>query len=166
MPTRQRSPTKPSSNRPTHANYKEIMESFAAYIADDKPKLESPSDVAQLLRPVLASKEQEEFHVLLLDTKNRLTHDKVVTVGLVDRSQIHAREVFRAAIRANCSRTILVHNHPSNDPTPSAQDSACTRELVAAGKIIGIEVLDHVIIGMRSPTRAKDYLSFREEGLL
>lgn len=84
----------------------------------------------------------------------------------MDRSQVHAREMFRAAIRVNCSRTILFHNHPSNDPTPSAQDTACTRELAAADKIIGIEILDHVIIGMRSLTRAKDYLSFREEGLL
>lgn len=75
-------------------------------------------------------------------------------------------KAFRSAIRESCSRIILVHNHPSGDPTPSAQDIACTRELVSAGKIVGIEVLDHVILGRRTLSRPCDYLSFREENLL
>ena len=73
-----------------------------------------------------------------------------LTLGLVDRTQIHPREVFRSAIRENCSRVLLVHSHPSGDPTPSAQDIAATRQLVEAGKIVGIDVLDRVILGSRT----------------
>jgi DNA repair protein RadC len=150
---------------PAH-EYKAIMESFARYVADERPRLQGPADVAALLRPVLAGKQQEEFHVLLLDAKHGLIADELVTVGLVDRSQVHAREVFRVAIRESCARIVLAHNHPSGDPTPSAEDIACTRDLVAAGKIVGIEVMDHLVLGARTPGRIKDYLSFREESLL
>jgi DNA repair protein RadC len=151
---------------PLGLDYTAVMEAFAQYVTEERPRLIGPADVAGLMRPVLAAKPQEEFHALLLDTKHGLIADEVVTVGLVDRSQVHAREVFRQAISAGCSRIVLVHNHPSNDPTPSAEDLACTRDLVAAGKLIGIEVLDHVILGRRTPIRLKDYLSFREENLL
>jgi DNA repair protein RadC len=154
----------PSTDR---FSYQQIMDAFAQYVAEDRPRLETPADVAGLMRPVLAGKNQEEFHVLLVDTKHRLVGDELVTIGLLDRTQVHAREVFRSAIsRGNCSRLILVHQHPSGDPTPSAQDIASTRDLVAAGKIIGIEVIDHVILGKRSQSRPRDYLSFREESLL
>lgn len=131
-----------------------------------RPSMESPSDVAGLMRPLFVHLEQEEFHALLLDTKHRLLRDALVTVGLLDRSPVHAREVFRQAVRESCARIILVHNHPSGDPTPSSQDVDCTRSLVKAGKIVGIEVLDHVIVGRASARRTKDYLSFREENLL
>ena len=147
-------------------SYTEIMEAFTQYVESERPRVEGPSEVVELMRPVLANKEQEELHVLLLDAKHHLLRDELVTIGLVDRSQVHAREVFRSAIRESCSRLILVHSHPSGDPTPSAQDIDCTRELVSAGKIIGIELLDHVIIGRRTQSRPRDYLSFREEGLL
>ena len=133
---------------------------------NDSPRLESPSDVAGLMRELFRNKKQEEFHVLLLDTKHHLIRDECITVGLVDRSQVHAREVFRGAIRESCSRVLLVHNHPSGDPTPSSHDIACTRNLVSAGKIIGIDVLDHVVIGRRTMSRPIDHLSFREEKLL
>ena len=131
-----------------------------------RPRLESPVDVANLLREYFRHVRQEEFHVLLLDTKHGLLRDERVTVGLVDRSQVHAREVFRTAIRESASRILLVHNHPSGDPTPSPQDIACTHNLVTTGKIIGIEVLDHVVLGRRSPDRPREYVSFREENLL
>lgn len=130
------------------------------------PRLESPGDVADLLREHFRGKQQEEFHVLLVDTKHTLIRDEQVTVGLLDRSQVHAREVFRRAIRESCSRIILSHNHPSGDPTPSAQDISCTKNLVSAGKIVGIEVLDHVIVGSRTDRRPRDFLSLREEGLM
>jgi DNA repair protein RadC len=146
--------------------YPEIMDAFSHYVAEDHPRLESPRDVAALMLPVFAGKRQEELHVLLLNTKHCLLRDHVSTIGLVDRSQVHAREVFRSAIEESSSRLLLVHNHPSGDPTPSAQDIACTRDLCAAGKIIGIEVLDHVIVGERTTQRAKYWLSFREENLL
>jgi len=130
------------------------------------PRLESPEQVASLMREKFWDKKQEEFHVLLLDTKHGLIRDEVATVGLVDRSQVHAREVFRQAIRENCSRVILTHNHPSGDPTPSDQDVSCTKNLVSAGNIIGIEVLDHVIIGGKNVSRDRDYISLREEKLM
>lgn len=139
---------------------------LATLPARTAPRLESPAQVAAVMREPFRAATQEEFHVLLLDTKHALISDEKVTVGLVDRSQVHPREVFRSAIRENCARVILTHNHPSGDPTPSAQDIACTRNLVESGKIIGIEVLDHVVIGRRTATRPNEYVSFREENLL
>jgi DNA repair protein RadC len=132
----------------------------------DRPRLESPAEVVTLMREYFMGKAQEEFHVLLLDTKHHLIRDEQITVGLVDRSQVHAREVFRSAIKESCSRIVLVHNHPSGDPTPSAQDISCTKNLIAAGKIIGIEVLDHIIIGHRTASRFRDFLSLRDEKLI
>lgn len=129
-------------------------------------RLTSPASVALHFRDQFNGLKQEGFHVLLLDAKLRLIRDVPVTVGLVDRSQVHAREVFRPAIREASSQITLVHNHPSGDPTPSAQDIACTSSLVQAGKIIGIEILDHVVIGTPSPDRPLGYVSFREERLL
>ena len=127
----------------------------------------SPQDIARILRAFgLPDKEQEHFLTIILDTKQHVKGLYTVTIGLVDRSQTHAREVFRTAIMQGASRVILAHNHPSGDPAPSAQDISCTKSLVFAGKIVGIEVLDHIIIGLPNPSRPRDYISFREEGLL
>ena len=146
--------------------YREIMDAFAQYVAEERPRIESPEDADRLMRPILAGKEQEEMHVLLLDCKHGLLAHECVTRGLLDRAQTHAREIFREAIRSSCSRIILVHQHPSGDPTPSAQDIRCTKELAEAGKVIGIEVLDHVVLGERTPSRVRGYTSFREQKLL
>jgi len=129
-------------------------------------RLHSPADVADYMRESLRGKQQEEFHVLFVDIKHYLLKSECITIGLLDRSHVHAREVFRSAIRESCARLILAHNHPSGDPTPSSQDIACTRNLQDAGKLIGIDVLDHVVIGQRSAERSCDYLSMREAGLL
>ncbi|OPZ25660.1 MAG: hypothetical protein BWZ02_02356 [Lentisphaerae bacterium ADurb.BinA184] len=139
---------------------------LAAQPGDERVRLDSPATVAARLQERFRGLMQEEFHVLLLDTKNHLLRDECATVGLVDRSQVHAREVFRAAIRECCSRVLLAHNHPTGDPTPSPQDLACTRNLVAAGKVIGIEVLDHVIVGQPGPACPRGFVSLREENLL
>jgi DNA repair protein RadC len=152
----------PSSEHP----YSTIMEQYASYISEVKPVLDSPQAVARLLRPTMTGKLQEELHVLLLSTKNRLLADIPATIGLADRSQVHPREVFRAAICGNASRILLVHNHPSGDCTPSAADLACTRQLVAAGKVIGIEVTDHVVLGAITENRPDGYISLRAEGLM
>ena len=162
MPIRQPYPAQPQDV----PDYRTIMESFASYVEAERPKLSSPGEVAALLRPVLSGKAQEECHVLLLDTRNRLIRDEVVTVGLADRSQLHPREVFRSAIRENCSRIILAHSHPSGDVTPSPQDVTVTRQLAAAGEILGIEVIDHVILGRRTPAQERDYISLREAGAM
>ena len=118
------------------------------------------------MREPFRGKKQEELHVLLLSTRNQLLASNCITVGLLDRSQAHAREIFRCAIEHSSAKLILVHNHPSGDPSPSRGDKLITNSLVEAGKVIGIEVVDHIIIGERSEMRSKDYLSFREQGLI
>jgi DNA repair protein RadC len=102
----------------------------------------------------------EEFHVAILNAQHRLERDVLVTRGLLDASLVHPREVFREAIAERAAAVILVHNHPSGDPTPSAEDRAVTAQLVAAGRLLDIPVHDHVIVG-----RGR-YVSFAEAGWL
>lgn len=102
----------------------------------------------------------EEFHIAALDAQHRLEHDILVTRGILNSSLVHPREVFRRAIAENAYAVILIHNHPSGDPTPSPEDRAVTSQLVAAGKVVGIDVLDHLIIG-----RGR-FTSFAESGIL
>jgi DNA repair protein RadC len=109
--------------------------------------IRGPSDVFARLGPLLRDLRQEEFHALLLNSQHRVIRDVLVTRGILDASLIHPREVFRAAIVESAAGVILVHNHPSGDPTPSAEDRAVTRQLVSAGKAVGIPVLDHVVVG-------------------
>jgi DNA repair protein RadC len=101
---------------------------------------------------------QEHFIVLLLDTKNRFMAHRIVSRGTLDSSAAHPREVFKEAIRESASAVILMHNHPSGDPEPSPEDRSVTRQLVEAGAILGIRVLDHLILG-----RGR-YYSFRDGG--
>jgi DNA repair protein RadC len=119
-----------------------------------------PMDVYRLFAPRLEDLPVEEFHVAVLDTQHRLERDVTVTRGLLSASLVHPREVFREAIAERAASIILVHNHPSGDPTPSADDRKATSQLVAAGKLLDIPVHDHVIIG-----RGR-YASFAESGLL
>lgn len=107
---------------------------------------------------------QETFHVLMLNAKNCLINRQMVTIGLADASLVHPREVFRPAIAENASAIVLAHNHPSGDPTPSAEDIKITKQLIEAGKLLNIAVQDHVIIGKESEA-SKGYLSMREHGL-
>lgn len=135
----------------------------------DRPIFHGPEDVAEYMKPVFLGKLQEEFHVILLSAKNHMLSTRMVALGLVDRCHVHAREVFRHAINNSSgavSRIVLTHLHPSGDPTPSAPDIECTRSLVNAGKIIGIDVMDHVIIGERTASRPRYWLSMREENLM
>lgn len=96
---------------------------------------------------LIADGRQEEFHIVTLDTKHQVIDSHQITVGTLDASLVHPREVFRAAIRDAAASIILVHNHPSGDPTPSREDIAVTRRLESAGELIGIEILDHIILG-------------------
>jgi DNA repair protein RadC len=125
-----------------------------------------PEDVLALFRSRFAHAVQEEFWVLLLDTKNHLIAERMVTRGLVDRSLVHPREVFRPAIQLSCNRIILTHNHPSGSSTPSTHDLESTRMLVQASKVVGIEIIDHIIIGRITPDELREYVSFRELGLM
>jgi DNA repair protein RadC len=135
-------------------------------VAEDH-QADGPGDVAALARDLgLHQLEQERLVVLLLDSKNRVKGTYTVSVGLLDRALAHPREVFRIAIEKAAARIILVHNHPSGDPTPSRQDKACTEQIHKAGKIIGIELLDHLIVVDRPPEAGKNHFSFREAQLL
>lgn len=119
-----------------------------------------PTDVAEVLMEDMRYLKQEFFKIILLNTKNRIISIDNVTIGTLDASLVHPREVFKRAISKSSSNIILVHNHPSGDPTPSEADKKITRRLLDAGEIIGIKVIDHIIIGNGK------YLSFKEKGIL
>jgi DNA repair protein RadC len=126
---------------------------------EDRFTVRSPADVAQLLMAEMSHLEQEHFRVLYLDTRNRLLGVETVYVGSLNASHIRVGEVFRDAVKRNCAAIIVTHNHPSGDATPSPEDVEVTRQLVAAGKLLDIEVLDHLIIGQQR------FVSLRERGL-
>ena len=128
--------------------------------AGEKPQIRSPGDAAAILIPDLAHAEQEHFVVLLLDTRNRVIARENLYKGSLNQSQVRVGEVFREALRRNCAAIIVAHNHPSNDSSPSPEDIAVTRDLVAAGTLLGVEVLDHLIIGGH-----QRWISLRERGL-
>jgi len=115
----------------------------------DRPRIRGPADVHALMAPRLRDLPHEEFHALLLNTQHRVLSDVTVTRGILDASLIHPREVFRPAIVEKAAAVILVHNHPSGDPAPSAEDRAVTRQMMEAGQTIGIRVLDHVVVADR-----------------
>ena len=126
----------------------------------DRPMLRTPGEVAMYLIPEFGARSVEQFGVVLLDTKHRLLKTSVLTVGTLDRSVVHPREVFREASSARAAGIVLFHNHPSGDPEPSSDDVALTKRMVAAGQLMGIDVLDHLVL---TGTR---YTSLREMGRL
>ena len=129
--------------------------------------IRTPEDAVCLMRERARPLQQEVFWVLILDAKNQIKGDPVeVTRGILDASPVHPREVFRPALQTPGAALVLVHNHPSGDPTPSAEDVSLTRRMVEAGRALGIRVLDHLIIGARTDGREKDWFSIREAGLV
>jgi DNA repair protein RadC len=131
---------------------------------EESPVLDNPVTVVNFLRESNRLKSVEAFQVLLLNTRKKLIRVEEISDGTLDTLLVHPREVFRAAIAANAAAIILVHNHPSGDPTPSEADIKVTRDLIRAGQLLKIEVVDHVILGRASSDRAKDYSSLRELG--
>ncbi len=136
-----------------------VRESALAY--HDVPQMRSSKDVAQLLQQYLHATDREHFVVFFLDQKNRLTGVHTVSMGSLTASVVHPREVFKGAMLAQAAAIVAGHNHPSGDVQPSREDRALTTRLYQAGKLLGILLLDHVIIG--SDGR---YFSFADEGLL
>jgi DNA repair protein RadC len=130
----------------------------------ESPVLDNPATVVQFMRETNRLRNVEEFQVLLLNVRKRLIRMEEISHGLLDTILVHPREVFRAAIVANAAAIVLVHNHPSGDPTPSEADIKVTRDLIRAGQLLKIEVVDHVIIGRATPERQKDFVSLRELG--
>jgi DNA repair protein RadC len=113
----------------------------------ERPALQSPQDVARLVSYEMQALEQEHMRVLLCDTRNRLIRMVEVYKGSLNAASVRIGEVFREAIRSNAAGLVVVHNHPSGDPTPSPEDVALTRTMVEAGRLLDIEVLDHIIVG-------------------
>lgn len=113
----------------------------------DSKIISSARDVYEYAKQRLISNDKEYFMVILLDTRNRIIKDEIVSIGTLNSSIIHPREIFKSAIKESANSIILVHNHPSGDPNPSKEDEKITRTLIDAGDLLGIKVLDHVIIG-------------------
>jgi DNA repair protein RadC len=126
---------------------------------EERPTINSPADAAALVQYEMSALEQEHLRIFLLDTKNHVLDVVEVYHGSVNTSQVRVGEVFKTAIRRNATAVIIVHNHPSGDPTPSPDDVAVTRALVQAGKLLDVDVLDHLIIGQGK------YVSLKERGL-
>ena len=138
----------------------ELGRRMASEEREDGIPVRGPRDIHEIFGQRLQDLPVEEFHVAVLDSQHRLERDITVTRGLLNSSLVHPREVFREAIAENAAAIILVHNHPSGDPTPSPDDRITTEQLVQAGRLLDIPVQDHIIIG-----RGR-YLSFAEAGLL
>jgi DNA repair protein RadC len=125
----------------------ELGRRLAAWKPEQRPSIQSPEHAAELLMYEMSALDQEHLKVLLLDTRNQLLRVVEVYHGSLNTSLIRISEVFRDAVRDNAAAIIVVHNHPSGDPSPSPEDIAVTRAIVEAGKLLDIEVLDHLIIG-------------------
>ena len=124
-----------------------------------KPVVKTPDEVVGLVKGRLKGKKREHFLVILLDTRGQLIKISEISIGSLDSSIVHPREVFKEALSASAASVIFVHNHPSGDPEPSEDDVKLTERLASAGEVMGIDVLDHVIIGDNK------YLSLKREGL-
>lgn len=138
----------------------ELGRRLSTKAAQKLEKIEVPEDVARYASPILRFEQKEHFLVLLLDVRNRVLSMPTISVGSLTASVVHPREVFREAIRYSAANIILIHNHPSGDPTPSREDMQITKQMMKAGEIMGIPVLDHVIIA------GDGFLSLKEAGCL
>lgn len=125
----------------------------------ERPQVKSPADAANLLMMDMGLLEQEHLRTILLDSKNRVVKIHTVYIGSVNTAQIRVGELFKEAIRVNASAIVVAHNHPSGDPTPSADDVSVTRQIAEAGKLLNIDVLDHLVIGQQR------WVSLKERGL-
>lgn len=138
----------------------ELGRRLCALSDQEKPIIRSPQDVANLLLPEMRDLKKEHFKSLLMDTKNGVMKTTTVSVGILDSSLVHPREVFKDAILASAASMIVAHNHPSGDPTPSNEDKRVTLRLAEAGQLLGIELLDHIILGDNR------WVSLKERGVI
>ncbi|MFP4395716.1 MAG: RadC family protein [Anaerolineales bacterium] len=138
----------------------ELGRRLMAEAPQERYQIRSPADAAHLLLPMIGHKPQENFVVMYLDTRNRVLDREILYKGSLNTSLVRVSEVFRGAVRRNCASLVVAHNHPSGDPSPSPEDIALTRRLVDAGKLLDIEVLDHLVIGQNR------HFSLREHGIV
>jgi DNA repair protein RadC len=141
-----------------------LARNMARELRHESPVLDTPERIADLLRDDNRAYAVESFQVVLLNTRRKLIRVEHISQGTLDTLLVHPREVFKAAIAANAAAIIIAHNHPSGDPTPSDADIKVTRDLIRAGQLLKIDVLDHVILGHATATRSKDWVSLRELG--
>ncbi|SPE60769.1 conserved hypothetical protein [Verrucomicrobia bacterium] len=141
-----------------------LARKMAEELRPEAPLLDTPEAVANLMREDIRLRNVEAFQVLLLNTRRRLIGVVKISDGTLDTLLVHPRDVFKAAISASAAAIVLLHNHPSGDPSPSEADIKVTRDLIRAGQLLKIEVLDHVIIGSATKERQKDFVSLRELG--
>ncbi len=134
----------------------ELGKRFQQERPDERPQIRSPADAANLLMMEMSLLDQEHLRLLLLDTKNRVLEMPTVYIGNLNTSVIRVGELFRYALRVNCAGIIVVHNHPSGDPTPSPEDVQVTRQIVEAGKLLDVNVLDHLVIGSQKFVSLKE----------
>jgi DNA repair protein RadC len=137
----------------------ELGRRLLASTPDERPQIRTPADAANILMSDMALLEQEQLRVMLLDTRNRVLAVPTLYAGSLNTTMIRVSEVFREAIRHNAAALIVAHNHPSGDPSPSPEDVSVTREIIAAGKMLDIDVLDHLVIGQQQ------FVSLKERGL-
>ncbi|MGD0743683.1 MAG: DNA repair protein RadC [Verrucomicrobiota bacterium] len=142
----------------------ELAQRMAKELCNESEPLDHPEAVVRLLRARNLLRNVETLQVLSLNTRRRFIRLDEITDGTLDTLLVHPREVFRKAIAANAAAVVLAHNHPSGDPAPSEADIKVTRDLIRAGQLLKIDVLDHVIIGRATAERQKDYASLRELG--
>ena len=138
----------------------ELARRLETFVEEPKRKVCSPKDVYTLMYPKMREQKKEKFITLCLDTKNQILREEVVSVGSLNASIVHPREVFKSALMESSASVIMVHNHPSGDPSPSREDIMVTEKMVEGGKILGIDVLDHIIIGEGR------YVSLKDEGFV
>jgi DNA repair protein RadC len=144
-----------------------INRKFTGRVNEDSAvyDIQAPASAADYIKTIgIQGDEQENMIVLFLDTRNKIKGYQKVTKGLTDRSHAHPREIFRAAILSGASKIILAHNHPSGDTTPSTADIAVTENLVDSGKLLGIKVVDHIIVG--EMWGEFEFTSMREQALI
>jgi DNA repair protein RadC len=137
----------------------ELGRRLAAQEPEERPTIHSPADAAELVRYEMGALQQEHLRVILLDTRNRVLVVEKLYVGSLNASTVRVGEVFRPAIQRSAAALIVVHNHPSGDPSPSPEDVALTRAIVQSGKLLDIDVLDHLVIGHNR------WVSLKERGL-
>jgi len=145
----------------------ELAQRLTRESVGESPMVITPEQAAAVLRERARVLQTEVFWALMLDAKNRLIGEpKQISQGTLNSSLIHPRELFKKALEHSCAAMILAHNHPSGDPTPSSEDIKVTKQLVGAGRVMGIKVLDHIVIGRRKHNTNFDFLSLREAGLV
>ncbi|MGQ9823686.1 MAG: RadC family protein [Desulfotomaculales bacterium] len=138
----------------------ELGKRLAADAGEERAVIKTPADAAGLVMEEMRHLDREHFRALLLNAKNQVIGQEVISIGTLNSSAVHPRELFKSAIKRSAAAVILVHNHPSGDPSPSREDVDVTRRLVEVGRLIGIEVLDHLVIGDNK------FSSLKEKGLL